>query len=114
MGIEQPILACGDAQTMSLSEALRERSAALHLTAERSGIVSDILKQKAGRDSYALLLRNILPAYEALEAGLRARAAEPVLSAFAHPALFRARSLQNDLTHLAGPDFERALPLLDA
>ena len=33
----------------ALSEALRERTASLHTEAERSGIISDILKRKADR-----------------------------------------------------------------
>ena len=111
MGIETPFTG---AQGVSLSEALRERTAAVHVTAERSGIINDILKQKAGRDGYALLLRNVLPAYEALEAGLRDRGQNKVLSVFAQPGLARAQSIRNDLTQLVGENFERSVPLLDA
>lgn len=111
MGIEAPFTA---AKGVSLSEALRERTASVHLTAERSGIINDILKQKAGRDGYALLLRNVLPAYEALEAGLRDRRQKEVLSVFAQSGLARAQAIRNDLIQLAGDDFENTLPLLDA
>lgn len=111
MGIEMPFTA---AQGVSLSEALRERTAAVHVTAERSGIINDILKQKAGRDGYALLLRNVLPAYEAMEVGLRDRLQNKVLGAFAQPGLARAKAIRNDLIQLAGRDFESTLPLLDA
>jgi heme oxygenase len=54
----------------SLSGALRERTAELHTQAERAGIVNDILRGTATRHGYALLLRNLLPAYEAMESGL--------------------------------------------
>jgi heme oxygenase len=114
MGIEAPFTDAAAAKNISLSEAFRERTASVHLTAERSGIINDILKQKAGQDGYALLLRNILPAYEKLEAGLRDRAQNNVLSAFAQPALYRAPAIRNDLVQLVGKDFESALPLLDA
>jgi heme oxygenase len=108
MGLEASIA------TASLSDTLRERTASVHLTAERSGIISDILKRKAGRDGYVLLLRNILPAYENLEAGLEQRSHHPALSVFAQPALFRAKSVRNDLVQLAGADFESSLPFFDA
>lgn len=111
MGIEQPIVSA--AQPLRLSDALRERTEQVHLTAERSGIVADILRRKAGRDGYALLLRNILPAYETLEAALRQHSRNESLAIFAQPALFRADAVRNDLVHLAGADFETSLPLLD-
>lgn len=114
MGMETPILAGMDVRDLTLSEALRERTAPVHHAAERSGIINDILRQKAGRESYALLLRNFLPAYESLETALRARASQPILRAFAVPALFRAPALRNDLIEISGKDFERSLPLLDS
>ncbi|MET0278989.1 MAG: biliverdin-producing heme oxygenase [Pseudorhodoplanes sp.] len=114
MGLENPSPAVVAAKPLSLSEALRERTVSVHLAAERSGIISDILKRKADRNSYALLLRNILPAYEALETALARRSADAVLSVFALPALFRSQALRNDLAAIAGADWERSLPLLDA
>ncbi len=114
MGMEKPISAGTDVRRLTLSEALRERTAQVHLAAERSGIISDILKREAGRDSYALLLRNVLPAYEAMEAALRARKSQPIFDVFSAAPLFRAPALRNDLVQLSGEAFERALPLLDA
>ncbi len=114
MRLEKPSPAAIAATPLSLSEALRERTASVHLAAERSGIISDILKRKADRQGYALLLRNILPAYEALESALANRSSDAVLSPFASPALFRARALRDDLAAIAGADWERTLPLLEA
>lgn len=114
MGMEMPITPAPDAQSLTLSELLRERTAAAHTTAERSGIINDILKQKAGREGYALLLRNLLPAYVALEASLQAREHQDIFGVFATPGLRRTEALRRDLSELAGSEFESTLPLLDA
>lgn len=96
----------------ALSEVLRERTGRLHAVAERSGIIADILQRKADRGGYALLLRNLLPAYERLEAELSARRAHPVLGVFAHRALRRSDRLRSDIRTIAGADWGRSLPLL--
>ena len=51
----------------SLLGALRERTRNLHMLAERSGMIADILQGRATREGYALLLRNLLPVYQTLE-----------------------------------------------
>jgi len=100
------------APTKALSGALRERTAELHTQAERAGIVNDILRGTASRQAYALLLRNLLPAYEAMEAGLDRHAATPGTGLFAKSGMYRAAALRADLEALAGADWEKALPLL--
>lgn len=110
MGIEMPV---DLSRNVSLSEALRERTADVHQTAERSGIIYEILKQRAGREGYALLLRNLLPAYEMLELGLRERQNDLVFSVFAQPGLARAKAIRSDLASIVGDDYETSLPLLD-
>lgn len=95
-----------------LSDLLRERTRSLHATAERSGVVSDILQRKADRMEYALLLRNLVPAYERLEAELSARHVEPVFGVFARRAVRRADRIRSDLCNIAGSEWERSLPLL--
>lgn len=97
-----------------LSDVLRERTRRLHATAERSGIIADILQRKADRGGYALLLRNLLPAYERLEAELSGRAAHPVLGVFAHRSLRRSDRLRSDLHNIAGAGWARSLPLLES
>ncbi len=70
----------------------------LHARAERSGIIADILAGRASRLGVALLLRNLLPVYQVLDA-----------SALGHPALARSAAIEADLLMLS-PDAE--LPLL--
>ena len=50
-----------------------------------------MLKGRASRDGYALFLRNLLPAYQALEEGLERDRSDPGVEALAQPALYRAR-----------------------
>jgi len=103
----------GDAN-LSFTQIMRERTHDLHTRAERSGIVNDILRGKASRYGYALLLRNLLPAYRRLEAGLDAHRQSPAVSAAARRELYRAPALASDLTEIAGRDWESALPHLAA
>lgn len=83
----------------------------LHVEAERSGIIRDLLRGEASRAGYTLLQRNLLPAYEALEAGLDAHRASPLLGPLAAYRLDRAPALRADLAALCGGDFTQ-LPLL--
>ncbi len=87
----------------SLKAATRE----LHAQAERSGFIAAMLRGQASRAGYIRWLRNLLPAYEALEAGLDANRDRPGLAALAWPALYRAPAMRRDLRHLAGTDWER-------
>lgn len=95
-----------------LSEALRDRTARLHAKAERSGVLADILQRKCDRGGYALLLRNLLPAYERLESELHKRATHPALGVFADRSLRRSDRLRSDLRMIAGAGWEQSLPLL--
>lgn len=106
--------ASGAADTASLVDALRARTQQLHRTAERSGIVRQILQGEIGRDAYALFLRNLLPAYEALERGLERHAHTPAMRSLVRPCLYRASSLRVDLDALCGNRWESALPVLPA
>ncbi len=99
---------------LSLTGIMRERTHALHTRAERSGIVNDVLRGKASRYGYGLLLRNLLPAYRCLESGLEAHRRSPAVSAAARRELYRAPALASDLKALVGPEWETALPLLAA
>lgn len=97
-----------------LADALRRRTRELHARAERSGVVRELLQGRASRAGYALLLRNLEPAYRALEAGLERHRGTPLLGPLARPPLYRAAALAADLAALAGPDWPAALPLLPA
>jgi heme oxygenase len=99
---------------LSLTQIMRDRTRSLHTRAERSGIVNDVLRGKASRYSYALLLRNLLPAYQQLEAGLEANRNSSIVRASARRELYRTPALTSDLTELVGSKWESILPLLSA
>jgi hypothetical protein len=81
-------------------DGVRAASWELHARAEGAGIIADILAGRASRYGVALLLRNLLPVYQVLDA-----------SAFGVPALARSGAITMDL-HLLAPD--KDLPLLAA
>ena len=91
---------------------MRERTQALHRRAERSGFISEILREKGDREGYALFLRNLLPAYEELERGLERHRQSPIFAAVAWADLRRAAALQHDLSGLAGRHWQRTVALL--
>ena len=97
-----------------LASRLRIETKALHVEAERSGYVQDILKGRASREGYALYIRNLLPVYRVLEHALSARADQPGLDLFRWPDLFRSEAIAADLAALAGPSWEERLPALAA
>ncbi len=96
----------------SLSDALRLHTAAAHGVAERTGIVREILRGRVSRFGYASFMRNLLPAYQALEAGLRTHAAQAGVRLIARPELYRSDAIAADLTVLAGADRAETLALL--
>jgi heme oxygenase (biliverdin-producing, ferredoxin) len=100
--------------SVGLATALRERTKELHTRAERSGIVSDVLRGQATRYGYALLLRNLLPAYRQMEAGLERHRTTPGVRTFARRELYRTQALESDLRALYGAEWAGSLPLLPA
>jgi heme oxygenase (biliverdin-producing, ferredoxin) len=103
-----------DPRTCGLASALKERTRLLHVRAERSGIIADILKGRINRFGYGLLLRNLLFAYQQLEVALDHHRLDPRLLPVARPELYRSGALASDLAELCGDDWERLLPLLPA
>lgn len=99
---------------LSLSAALRARTVELHTQAERSGIVNDILHGKATRHGYAMLLRNLVPAYDAMEQGFERHRGSDAIGHLARREMYRSAALQADLAALCGDDWVRTLPLLSA
>lgn len=97
-----------------LSAAMRERVGTLHTRAEKTGIVQDVLKGRASRAGYALLLRNLLPAYAVMERALDLGRTGPVLAELANPKLYRAAAIARDLDAIEGRDWAGTLPLLAA
>ena len=94
-----------------LAEALRLHVRTLHARAERSGVVSDILHGRGSAAGYALLLRNLLPAYEALENLLRRQGESPALRGIARPEVYRSAAITADLRRIS-PAWREELPVL--
>ncbi len=107
-------VAMGATDRAPLSDEIRKLTSSLHLQAERSGVIADILRKKSDRPSYAMLLRNLLPAYRTMEAALDRRAGTAGLRAFAQPALYRSARLETDLGAICGHSWQRDLALLPA
>ncbi len=103
-----------DEAPTDLSSALRTSTDALHRRAETSGVIADILGGRASRTAYAFFLRNLLPAYQAMEIGLESHRLTPGVGQMARPEVYRANALESDLIALVGLDWRDALPLLDA
>lgn len=66
--------------SVSVVTALYLRTKTLHVEAERTGIIRDLLRGEASREGYVLLLRNLLPAYQAMEQGLHRHRSSPPLA----------------------------------
>jgi heme oxygenase len=99
---------------LDINDRLRAATRDLHGIAERSGFIADMLRGRVTRAGYALFLRNLLPAYRAMEAGLEQHRREDGLKVLALPALYRTPGLEADLSVLAGPNWEKSLTLLPA
>lgn len=99
---------------VSIVTALYLRTKTLHLEAERSGIIRELLRGSANRDGYILLLRNLLPAYQAMEHGLAHHRKTPGIGALAHYRLDRAPAIESDLAALCGEAWQRDIPLIPA
>jgi heme oxygenase len=95
-----------------LVHVLRERTQALHRKAERTGIINEVLRGRATRYGYAMLLRNLLPAYQNLEHGLGRYQGKPGVGGAARAEVYRAAALRSDLVALYGNRWEDLLPLL--
>jgi heme oxygenase (biliverdin-producing, ferredoxin) len=99
---------------VSVVTALYLRTKTLHVEAERTGIIRDLLRGEASREGYVLLLRNLLPAYREMEQGLERHRGSPVLAALANYRLDRATALESDLVALRGKGWKRSVTLLEA
>lgn len=85
-----------------LSDQLKARTLGLHREAERSGVLRDVLRGDVDRAHYAMLLRNLLPVYEALEHALDQPGRDPCLASLADPAVYRVAALRADVLHFDG------------
>jgi heme oxygenase len=103
-----------DLAKSGLSERLREATRSLHVEAERSGIIGELLRGGGNRGAYALLLRNLVPAYRRMEQGLDRHSNSPYIGSMARRELYRAPALESDLDELAGAGWRETLLLLPA
>jgi heme oxygenase (biliverdin-producing, ferredoxin) len=101
-----------DGNSMGFAQYLKARTQALHVAAERSGIIRELLRGRGTRKGYALLLSNLLPAYRELEHGLDRHINSRAVRALVWPTLYRAASIESDLIGLFGPQWLETLPLL--
>src|SRR5215510_12474163 len=90
-----------DLRPASLLEALRERTRQLHATAERTGIVAEILHRRADLFGYALMLKNLLPVYRTMEQALAGQRSSAVVGLMVRPELDRAAAIEADLRVIA-------------
>lgn len=93
--------------TAPLSEALRDATAAAHTSAERSTFVTDLVEGRACTAAFTALAAQHLLIYRALEDVLCTQYSDhPMLAPVDDRRLDRTSALQQDLTTLAGPDYE--------
>jgi heme oxygenase (biliverdin-producing, ferredoxin) len=98
-----------------LADRLKAATHRLHRDAERSGFIRDLLNHRGTHAGYVLFLRNLLPAYEAMEAALDQQAARHgPLAALARPELYRSAAIRSDLDVLHGPGWAEAIAVLEA
>ncbi|MEO7363717.1 MAG: biliverdin-producing heme oxygenase [Gemmatimonadaceae bacterium] len=86
-----------------LSHRLRAETKEAHTTAERSGIMRDLLRGTIALPAYVLLLQNLAALYEAMEAELDRNSNHPALQGIEWHALRRFPALQHDIAQLPGP-----------
>jgi heme oxygenase (biliverdin-producing, ferredoxin) len=98
---------------VSLIDELRAATRRLHEQAERSGLIRTLLSGNASQTDYALLLRNLLPAYEAMERQLATLPDSHPVATIRDPRLYRARAIRADLATISGDQWAD-LPLTDA
>jgi heme oxygenase len=99
---------------VSVVTALYLRTKTLHLEAERSGIIRELLRGSASRDGYILLMRNLLPAYREMELGLADHRGTPGIGVLTDYRLDRAPAIESDLAALCGETWSQDIPLLPA
>jgi heme oxygenase (biliverdin-producing, ferredoxin) len=87
-------------ESASLSARLRTQTKALHVQAERTGIMAQLLRGRATLPAYAALMVSLQEIYSALEDGLAAQASDPVLHPLVVPGFARATAIASDLRAL--------------
>lgn len=100
------------AERLGFAARLWAETKVLHTRAERSGMMARILRGRGTRRGHALMLRNLLPAYMALESGLQRHRESAIVGVFAVPETYRTQALRADLEALEGAAWQDSLVLL--
>lgn len=98
----------------SVVTGLYLRTKALHAEAERTGVIRNLLRGEASRAGYILLLRNLLPAYQAMEHGLERHRGSPGIALLSSFRIERSLAIESDLAALCGERWIEDIPLLAA
>lgn len=101
------------AEVLGLAAQLRAATWADHVRLERSSLMRALVQGNLPKLAYAILLRNLVDIYAALEARLFEHREAPGIAPIFDPALARSAALVSDLEGLRGPDW-RTLPVSDA
>ncbi|MFK8053916.1 MAG: biliverdin-producing heme oxygenase [Woeseiaceae bacterium] len=86
--------------SQGLADRLKDATTDLHKIAERTGIISDILRQRTTIDHYLLLLANLTPVYRTMEACISKHSGTHALSNLVQPEIFRYPTLHADINAL--------------
>lgn len=95
---------------MGLAAQLHDGTKPLHTDAERSGVMGALLRGRASREQYFLLLSSLHSIYEALEDALDYRADHPALLSMQAPGFARRGALDADLTSALGRTWRDIAP----
>ncbi|HEY0248189.1 MAG TPA: biliverdin-producing heme oxygenase [Gryllotalpicola sp.] len=96
------------------SQALRERTRAVHTETEGTAFVAELVEGKRSKEDYTALLGQLYFVYEALEQVAERLVDEPVASRFVTAKLTRLPAIAADLDFLAGPAWREELAPLGA
>ena len=95
---------------MGLAARLHDGTKPLHTDAERSGVMGALLRGRASREQYFLLLSSLHSIYEALEDALDYRVDHPALVSMQAPGFARRAALDADLTAALGRNWRDLAP----
>jgi heme oxygenase len=99
---------------VSLAEALKTHTKALHTELERGPLMRSLLRGQMPLAPYCALLRNLHALYAELEPALELHAAHPSVAPLHLPQLFRCAPLADDLAELHGASWQQDITLAAA
>ena len=99
---------------LSLAEALKAHTKALHTELERGPLMHSLLRGQMPLEPYCALLRNLHALYAELEPALERHAAHPSVAPVHLPQLFRCVPLADDLAELHGALWQQEIAVAAA